>query len=413
MEPWSVRSTAPALASTCDCSATASDHDDEHQRRAAPPPQERQADEQQKHRVGEARSRDAVLEHGPDPDLVLGGRREEQRRAGRRATARPERVPDRRCPSADRTAPGSSARPPRGGHAKPMDHPHGGAAGSPVQPTTRHRGVLSVRETTSTGLEEVHMSPTAPSRLGAGCGVAAVVGLMTLTGDGEENASAARLGGEILALLLFVPFLAYLFSLLRDAERRAEWLPVTMLAAGLLAITVKVVSVVPVIAIRRGGVDGSLHARVARSWRMPPSSSRFPRWASAWAPSRPSFCARVCCRSGWAGSRPSPRRCWSRTASPWAEMRGRPSCSSCSGPWSPASCSCAARSWPRGLPSPPGRGGQAGQPPVGVAEQLHRRRHEDQPHDRGVDEDRRGQAEAEHLDRAGRRRRRSRRTPRS
>ena len=104
------------------------------------------------------------------------------------------------------------------------------------------------------------MTPTtAPSRLAAGCAVAAVVGLMTLTGDGGETASAAKLGGEILALLLFVPFLAYLFSLLRDAEQRAEWLPVTMLAAGVLAITLKVVSVVPVIAIQRGGVQESLH----------------------------------------------------------------------------------------------------------------------------------------------------------
>ena len=103
------------------------------------------------------------------------------------------------------------------------------------------------------------MSPTAPSRLGAGCAVAAVVGLMTLTGNGEENTGAARLGGEILALLLLVPFLAYLFSLLRTAEQRAEWLPVTMLAAGLVGIALKVVSVVPVIAIERGGVDGSLH----------------------------------------------------------------------------------------------------------------------------------------------------------
>ncbi len=103
------------------------------------------------------------------------------------------------------------------------------------------------------------MSPSAPSRLAAGCAVAAVTGLMTLTSAGEESASPLTLGGEILALLLFVPFLAYLFSLLRNAERRAEWLPVTMLATGLLAITVKVVSVVPVIAIRRGGVDASLH----------------------------------------------------------------------------------------------------------------------------------------------------------
>jgi hypothetical protein len=104
------------------------------------------------------------------------------------------------------------------------------------------------------------MSPTAPSRIGAGCAVAAVVALMVLTSAGEESDSAVILGGEVLALLLFVPFLAYLFSVLRSTERRAEWLPVTVLAAGLLAIAVKVVSMVPVIALRRGGIDPSLHA---------------------------------------------------------------------------------------------------------------------------------------------------------
>ena len=43
-------------------------------------------------------------------------------------------------------------------------------------------------------------------------------GLMTLTSGGEESASPSRLGGEILALLLFVPFLACLFSVLRNAD---------------------------------------------------------------------------------------------------------------------------------------------------------------------------------------------------
>ena len=104
------------------------------------------------------------------------------------------------------------------------------------------------------------MSPHVPSRLGAGCAVAAVVGLMVLTGGGEESNGAAILAGEILALLLFVPFLSYLFTVLRAADDRAPWLPVTVLAAGLVATTLKVVSVVPVIAIRRGEIDPSLHA---------------------------------------------------------------------------------------------------------------------------------------------------------
>ena len=103
------------------------------------------------------------------------------------------------------------------------------------------------------------MSPHVPSRLGAGSAVAAVVGLMTLTGGGEASDSAVILGGEVLALLLFVPFLAYLYGLLRAADDRAPWLPVTFLAAGVVAIAVKLVSVVPVIAVQRGGIDPSLH----------------------------------------------------------------------------------------------------------------------------------------------------------
>ena len=53
----------------------------------------------------------------------------------------------------------------------------------------------------------------------------------------------------------------------------------------------------------------------------------------------------------------------------------------------------------------------AREPPVAVAEQLHRRRHQHDANDGGVDEDRRRQAEAEQLDAPGRRRERSSRTP--
>ena len=120
------------------------DHDDEHQRRAAPPPQERQADEQQKHRVGEARSRDAVLEHGPDPDLVLGGRREEQdekdveRRSGPSACpidgAHRPTVPRRiqRASASRRTR-------------EAVDHPLGGGADPQRSGRQRHHAAPSVR----------------------------------------------------------------------------------------------------------------------------------------------------------------------------------------------------------------------------------------------------------------------------
>jgi uncharacterized protein DUF4386 len=107
------------------------------------------------------------------------------------------------------------------------------------------------------------MSGPASSRLGAASGIVFVVALMA-TG-GSEDTSSARLAAEVLALLLFVPFLAYLWSVLRPHDASAGgWLSATMLSFGLVALTVKVGSVIPVIALQRDDLSPTLDAPLQR-----------------------------------------------------------------------------------------------------------------------------------------------------
>jgi hypothetical protein len=87
------------------------------------------------------------------------------------------------------------------------------------------------------------MSATTATRLGAASGIAFVVALMSMTSTGSETAVA--LAGETLALLLLVPFLVHLWSVLRSRDGAGEWLPVVALCAGLLAVVIKVFSVIP------------------------------------------------------------------------------------------------------------------------------------------------------------------------
>jgi hypothetical protein len=54
----------------------------------------------------------------------------------------------------------------------------------------------------------------------------------------------------VAGLVLFIPFLAYLYSILRTAEGQQGWLAPTALAAGLCGITLKLVSDVPERALR-------------------------------------------------------------------------------------------------------------------------------------------------------------------
>lgn len=81
------------------------------------------------------------------------------------------------------------------------------------------------------------------ARVGASCGVLFAVFLFV--GDRSSVQWLAVAG-----LVLFIPFLAYLYSILRAAEGQSGWLAPTALAAGLCGITLKLVSDVPERALR-------------------------------------------------------------------------------------------------------------------------------------------------------------------
>jgi hypothetical protein len=95
------------------------------------------------------------------------------------------------------------------------------------------------------------------ARLGAASGIAYVVALMGASSAGGE--STAALAAELVPMLLFFPFLAYLWSVLRDAEGPGGWLSATALATGVAAVTIKLASAGPAVAARQDGLSPALH----------------------------------------------------------------------------------------------------------------------------------------------------------
>lgn len=95
-------------------------------------------------------------------------------------------------------------------------------------------------------------------RLGASCGVLFAVVLFVASGSGTHAYLAPRAIAGLAALALFIPFLAYLCNLLKTAEEEDGWLASTALVAGTVGITIKIVSVIPALALHRAGVsDGT------------------------------------------------------------------------------------------------------------------------------------------------------------
>lgn len=95
-------------------------------------------------------------------------------------------------------------------------------------------------------------------RAGAASGGVFAVVLFIASGNGTESFLAPRAIAGVAALALFVPFLAYLTSVLRAAEGPDGWLASTAYASGLAGITIKIVSVLPALALHRAHVvDGS------------------------------------------------------------------------------------------------------------------------------------------------------------
>jgi hypothetical protein len=80
-------------------------------------------------------------------------------------------------------------------------------------------------------------------RLGAASGALFVVLLFGPSSSGSDSTIVIVL--ELLGLLLFIPFLGYLWSVLRAAEGPGGWLATTAFGAGLVDVTIKLGSLAP------------------------------------------------------------------------------------------------------------------------------------------------------------------------
>lgn len=99
-------------------------------------------------------------------------------------------------------------------------------------------------------------------RLGAASGAVFVVLPFGLSSSGSDSQIVVAL--ELLGLLLFIPFLGYLWSVLRDAEGPGGWLSATALGAGLVGITMKLASIAPGWAARDFGDTTAIHKALER-----------------------------------------------------------------------------------------------------------------------------------------------------
>ena len=99
-------------------------------------------------------------------------------------------------------------------------------------------------------------------RLGAASGALFVVLLFGLTSSGSDSQIVVAL--ELTALLLFIPFVAYLWSVLREAEGAGGWLSTTALGAGLVGVTMKLASIAPGWAARDFGDATAVHQALDR-----------------------------------------------------------------------------------------------------------------------------------------------------
>jgi hypothetical protein len=99
-------------------------------------------------------------------------------------------------------------------------------------------------------------------RLGAASGALFVVLLFGLSTTGSDSQIVIAL--ELVGLLLFIPFLAYLWSVLREAEGPGGWLSATVLGAGIVGVTMKLSSIAPGWAARDFGEATAIHKALER-----------------------------------------------------------------------------------------------------------------------------------------------------
>lgn len=94
-------------------------------------------------------------------------------------------------------------------------------------------------------------------RLGAISGLLYVVLLFGPSSTGSDAQIIVVL--ELIAMLCFIPFLGYLYSILRRAEGEGGWLAPTAFGAGLVDLTIKLGSIAPSFAAKQPGLEPQLH----------------------------------------------------------------------------------------------------------------------------------------------------------
>jgi hypothetical protein len=94
------------------------------------------------------------------------------------------------------------------------------------------------------------MSKPMLPRLGAACGIVFPIAMFLAVGNGSSF-TPARAIAATWALVLALPFLAYLCSLLRTAEGNDGWLSTTALVTGASGVVLKLASHAPELAIHQ------------------------------------------------------------------------------------------------------------------------------------------------------------------
>jgi len=95
-------------------------------------------------------------------------------------------------------------------------------------------------------------------RLGAASGAVFAIVLFVAAGNGDHSFSTARAVAGVAAITLALPFVGYVSRLLREAEGVDGWLASAALAGGSTGIGLKLVSIVPELAVHRAHIaDGT------------------------------------------------------------------------------------------------------------------------------------------------------------
>ena len=111
------------------------------------------------------------------------------------------------------------------------------------------------------------------SRLGAACGIVFPIAMFLAVGNGN-NFAPWRAVAATWALVLALPFLAYLYSLLRAAEGDGGWLSTTALVAGVSGV-LSSSQATPRVAIHREASpkDPAVQGARRQRWRSHPRQS--------------------------------------------------------------------------------------------------------------------------------------------